>query len=149
MSKKFLVKKFFGKKMFEWYGTKHACVLHLGRSGLYTTLSKVVLFIQMLPQSLKVNINQDWLFSTGWVYSKCLYSALLAKQLFKNLVSGPLFTQLVQSNQSSSLPPSRLPELPCLPVFWNFLSDLSNQKLDFDGIIFNIYQQLKLSLCIF
>ena len=43
--------------IFEWYGTIHACMLHLGRSGLQTTLSNVVLLIQMLPQSLRDNIN--------------------------------------------------------------------------------------------
>ena len=43
--------------IFEWYGTIHACILHLSRSGLSTTLSKVILFIQMLQQSLRDNIN--------------------------------------------------------------------------------------------
>ena len=43
--------------IFEWYGTIHAFILHLGKSGLQTTLSNVVLLIQMLPQSLRDNIN--------------------------------------------------------------------------------------------
>ena len=74
--------------IFEWYVTINACMLHLGRRGLYMTLSKVVLFIQMLPQFLRDNINQDWLFSTGWVYSKCLYPA--SPPMYKRQVD-PIF----------------------------------------------------------
>ena len=43
--------------IFEWYGTIHACILHLGKSGIETNLSEVILFIQMLQQSLMDNIN--------------------------------------------------------------------------------------------